>query len=57
MTPEEMKKFDRKVRAIQDPFGTGYKVLRRLLREEATKRGIPYFDLLQLYLSWKTIQE
>ena len=57
MTPEEMKKFDRKVRAIQDPYGTGYKVLRRLLREEATKRGIPYFDLLQLYLSWKTIQE
>ena len=54
MTPEEMKKFDKKIRTVQDPFGTGYVLLRRMFLDESMKRGVPEFDLIQLYFSWKT---
>jgi len=27
MTQEEIKRFDRRVRSIQDPFGTGFLIL------------------------------
>lgn len=53
MTQEEMKKFDRKIRAVQDPFGTGFLTLHRLSCETAASKGLSIGEIIRQYVAWK----
>jgi hypothetical protein len=56
MTLDEMKKIDKIIRSISDPFGTGYPRLKKLRQDTAVKYGLSEFELLQLFSSWKAGQ-
>ncbi len=53
MTQEEIKKFDKKVLNVQDPFGTGFLLLYRLFRYMAVKKECSEYDVMRQYLMWK----
>lgn len=56
MTQDDMKKIDKMVRSINDPFGTGYPRLKKIRRELAAKYGMSELELCQLFISWKSSQ-
>ena len=53
MTQDELKKFDKKVRSVNDPFGTGFSYLIKILQDAAEQYGITEIELFQLHISWK----
>jgi hypothetical protein len=53
VTQEDLKKFDKKVRTVKDPFGTGFTQLHRILQEAASQYGVSELELFQLHTSWK----
>jgi len=56
MTQEDMKKIDKMLRAIEDPFGTGYPRLKKIRQEMAMKHGMSEMELYQLFSAWKASQ-
>jgi len=54
MTQDEIKKIDKMVRSINDPFGTGYPRLEKIRQEIAIKYGISESELYRLFASWKS---
>ena len=53
MTIEDLKKLDRRLREIQDPFGTGFPTLRAIAEERAKENGLSIHDLVEQYTAWK----
>lgn len=53
MTTVDWKRYDKRVRQIADPFGTGFPELRGLLEEWAKKNGLSVHDLVEQYIAWK----
>lgn len=53
MTPEDLKKIDRKVRAIEYPFGENYPLLRRVLADYADRKGTTISEVMNQYIIWK----
>ena len=53
MTQEELKKLDKKIQAIQSPFGNGLQVFRKLLWDMADKYETTGPKILQAYIDWK----
>lgn len=53
MTQEEIKRFDRRVRSIQDPFGTGFLILYKTFQEMSDFKGKPMSEVLRQYMIWK----
>lgn len=53
MTQDEIKKFDRRIRLIQDPFGTGFLSFYAVLREMAEAKGKPQEQIIRQYFIWK----
>ncbi|TQI66468.1 hypothetical protein [Clostridium sp. KNHs216] len=53
MTQEEIKKLDKKMRAISDPFGKGFPSFQRIVWEMAVKKDITEEAVLREYLIWK----
>lgn len=53
MTQEELKKLDKKIQTIQNPFGSGLQVLKKLLWDIADKTGTTGPRILQSYIDWK----
>ena len=53
MTQDEIKKFDRRIRLIQDPFGTGFLSLYAILREMAEAKGKTQEQIIRQYFIWK----
>lgn len=53
MTQDDLKKLDKKMRQIQDPFGTGFQMLIRLLRDRAKDDGITVCEVGRQYTAWK----
>ncbi|MDF2631830.1 MAG: hypothetical protein K0Q85_426 [Caproiciproducens sp.] len=53
MTQEEIKKLDKKVRAVQDPFGTGFQMVYKIYHETSISVGIPLSDMIRQYVTWK----
>lgn len=53
MTQEEIKKFDKRVRSIQDPFGAGFLALYRVFQEMAEYNGKTQEEIIRQYIAWK----
>ncbi len=53
MTIEDLKKLDKRLRQIQDPFGTGFPTLRKVGEELAEESGLSAHDIALQYLAWK----
>ncbi len=53
MTQEEIKKLDKKINTIKEPFSTGFPTLRKVFTEMAEKKAINEFDILREYCDWK----
>ena len=53
MTQEELKKLDKRIRSINDPFGTGYPCLKKIYRETAASFGISEREIVLLHAAWK----
>lgn len=53
MTQDEIKKLDKKIRNIQDPFGTGFLSLYTVFQEMADYKGKPHDEILRQYFIWK----
>lgn len=54
MTQEEIKKLDKQINAVQNPFGNGYASLRKILKMEALQKDTTMSCVLQEYLDWKS---
>lgn len=53
MTIDDLKKLDKRIRQIQDPFGAGLPSLRRITEECARDQGIAMSDAVRQYAAWK----
>lgn len=53
MTSEDWKRYDKRMRQILDPFGSGFLTLRRLMQEWAAESGLSVHDLIEQYIAWK----
>lgn len=53
MTIDDLKKLDRQIRLIPDPFGRGFQILRRTLTEVAEKSETSLSELVEQYIAWK----
>lgn len=53
MTQAEIKKIDRRLRVVQDPFGTGFLSVYTIFREVSEAEGIPIIILVRQYNAWK----
>ncbi|MVB13097.1 hypothetical protein CAFE_38520 [Caprobacter fermentans] len=53
MTVEEMKRMDRRILTVQDPFGSGLPVVRRIFEEVAVKKQVAVTDVVRQYMNWK----
>lgn len=53
MTLEEMKKFDKKISSIPEPFGKGFPSLQHVFYEMSVKKDIAEDAVLREYLIWK----
>ena len=53
MTQEDLKKLDKKLRQVQDPFGLGFPAVRKIFEEAAERNGGAVEDLVRQYIHWK----
>lgn len=53
MTQEDLKKLDKRLRQIKDPFGTGFPAVRKIFMEYAEKNDKTVDDLVRMYVRWK----
>ena len=53
MTIDDLKKLDRKIRLISDPFGRGFPTLKMTVTEAAERYGLPADKLAEEYMAWK----
>lgn len=53
MTSEEIKKIDKKINTIVEPFGKGFPSFQRILWETAVKKDCTEIDVLREYMIWK----
>jgi len=53
MTQEDLKKFDKKLRTIKDPLGTGLMQLRKIIHEAVDQYGLPESELMQIHSLWR----
>lgn len=53
MTSEDLKQYDKRVREIVDPFGTGFPKLRKLMEEWSEETGLSIHNMMEQYMAWK----
>jgi hypothetical protein len=53
MTQDEIKKMDKKIRVVQDPFGMGFQSFYKIISEFAQMKGKPKEEILRQYIVWK----
>lgn len=54
MTQDEIKKMDRRIQLVKDPFGTGFPSFYRLLDDMALKKGESRDEILRQLIDWKS---
>ncbi|MDU7336606.1 MULTISPECIES: hypothetical protein [Clostridium] len=54
MTQDEIKKMDRRIQQVKDPFGTGFPSFYRLLDDMALKKGESRDEILRQLIDWKS---
>lgn len=53
MTQDEIKKLDKRIRLVQDPFGTGFLSVYTILRQAAELKSEDVINLTYQYFLWK----
>ncbi|WP_185741134.1 hypothetical protein [Clostridium sp. KNHs216] len=53
MNTEDLKRYDKRVQQIVDPFGNGFPKLRKLMIEWAQENSLSTHDLMEQYMAWK----
>jgi len=53
MTINDLKRFDKRLRQIQDPYGTGFEILRKLWLDYAKDNGMTVYQVGSQYAAWK----
>lgn len=53
MTVKEIKKLDKRILGIQNPFGSGFPALRKIFEETAEKKQQGAADIVRQYFRWK----
>lgn len=53
MTLEELKKMDKAIRQVRDPFGTGYQTWMKIMKEYADKNGTSVTSVAMQHLAWR----
>lgn len=53
VTGFDMKRLDRRLREVGDPFGTGFPIVKKIISETAERHNTTRTDLVQKYLAWK----
>ncbi|MGX8711618.1 MAG: hypothetical protein ACQGTM_15405 [bacterium] len=53
MNTEDLKRYDKRVKQIADPFGSGFPKLRKLMVEWAKDNNLSTHDLMEQYMAWK----
>ena len=53
MTLEELKKMDKAIRQIHDPYGKGCPTLLRLMKEYAVKNETSVTNVAMQHLAWR----
>lgn len=53
VTIEDLKKLDKQIREISDPFGEGFPAVRKIVEEWAEESGLSVHDLVEQYVAWK----
>lgn len=56
MTQDDLKKLDKRLRQVSDPFGTGFPTVRKIFMEAAEKNGTAAEDLVRQYIMWKWLK-
>jgi len=54
MTQEELKRLDKRIKAIQKPFDKGFPTLYRIFQELASAKNATKLNVLQEYMDWKS---
>jgi len=54
MTQEDLKKFSKKIRSIEDPFGTGFPYLQKVVKDTTNKYRMSNIEIFHLFSSWKS---
>lgn len=53
MTVGELKKLDKKIRAIPYPFGTHFPLLRKIIELTAVSRDLQPSEVISQYIAWR----
>lgn len=53
MTEADLKKLDKQIRQICDPFGEGFQVLKKILKTTADQQRASTTEIVQRYIAWK----
>lgn len=53
MTVKDLKRLDKQIKKISNPFGTGFSVLRAFTEEFAKGQNLSPNDVVRQYLAWK----
>lgn len=53
MTINDLKRLDKRLQQVQDPFGTGFQMQRRLWLDCAKNNGVTLCEVRRQYDSWK----
>ncbi|MCI1966844.1 MAG: hypothetical protein LKJ17_12050 [Oscillospiraceae bacterium] len=53
MTADDLKRLDKRIRQIQDPFGTGFQSLMGLGKDYAKNHDMTIYELGRRYVAWK----
>jgi hypothetical protein len=53
MTINDLKYLDKRIRQIQDPLGTGFPVLKKVIDEIAEKYDLSTSRIIGQYAAWK----
>jgi hypothetical protein len=57
VTVEEIKKLDKRILEIRDPFGTGLPALRKIFKESAEIHELAVTEIVRQYMGWKWNQK
>ena len=53
LTINDLKRLDKRLRLINDPLGTGFQVMYKIVLEVAARNDMPAENLLLQYVNWK----
>lgn len=53
MTVEELKRMDRRIRRVPDPFGSGFEIWMKILKEYAERNETSVTSIAMQHFAWR----